>query len=216
MPRPRGRRPPQCAEDTFFLLLSPVEASMSRAPLWRALAAFAVIATSLFLAFSTEPRLGLDLRGGTQLVFETKDSPTVKADSEATDRALDVLRRRADALGVVDPTLVRSGEKRIIVELPGVLDPQQAAEVIGRTAQLAFHSVEGLGEKGDKSALPDESGQLLKLSPPVISGDGITDAAAESDPQRGPGWWVSVQFRDVGAWQKMTGEAACAPAGDPK
>ncbi|MGN9786189.1 protein translocase subunit SecD [Nonomuraea sp. ZG12] len=189
---------------------------MSRAPLWRALAALAVIATSLFLAFTTEPRLGLDLRGGTQLVFETKDSPTVKADSAATDRALDVLRRRADALGVVDPTLVRSGEKRIIVELPGVLDPQQAAEVIGRTAQLAFHSVEGLAEKGDKTALPDESGQLLKLSPPVISGDGITDAAAESDPQRGPGWWVSVQFRDAGAWQKMTGEAACAPVGDPE
>ena len=68
---------------------------MSRAPLWRALAAFAVIATSLFLAFSTEPRLGLDLRGGTQLVFEARDSPTVTADAEATDRALDVLRRRA-------------------------------------------------------------------------------------------------------------------------
>ncbi|WP_336213910.1 protein translocase subunit SecD [Nonomuraea sp. LPB2021202275-12-8] len=189
---------------------------MSRAPLWRALAALAVIATSLILAFTAAPRLGLDLRGGTQLVFETRDSPTVKADSAATDRALDVLRRRADALGVVDPTLVRSGEKRIIVELPGVLDPQQAAEVIGRTAQLAFHPVEGAAEQGDKTALPDEGGQPLKLGPVAISGDGISDATERSDPQRGPGWWVGVEFRDAAAWQKMTGTAACVPEGDPK
>ncbi|MEV4218696.1 protein translocase subunit SecD [Nonomuraea sp. NPDC049725] len=189
---------------------------MSRAPLWRALAALAVIATSMVLAITSAPRLGLDLRGGTQLVFETKDAATVKADADATDRALDVLRRRADALGVVDPTLVRSGEKRIIVELPGLLDPQQAADVIGRTAQLAFHSVEGVAEQGDKNALPDEGGQLLKLGPVAISGDGVTDAAARSDPQLGPGWFVTVDFRDAGAWQKLTGQAACSPAGDPK
>lgn len=116
---------------------------MSRAPMWRAVAALAVIATSLYLALTMSPRLGLDLRGGTQLVFETRDSPTVKADAAATDRTLEVLQRRTDALGVVDPTLVRSGEKRIIVELPGVLDPRRAAEVIGRTAQLSFHAVLG-------------------------------------------------------------------------
>ena len=71
-------------------------------------------------AISTPARLGLDLRGGTQIVLETRDSPTVKADAEATDRALEVLRRRVDALGVAEPTLARSGERRIIVELPGV------------------------------------------------------------------------------------------------
>ncbi|HLU74391.1 MAG TPA: protein translocase subunit SecD [Nonomuraea sp.] len=192
---------------------------MSRAPLWRALAAFTVIASSLLLALTMTPRLGLDLRGGSQLVFETRDAPNVKADAESTDRALDVLRRRADALGVVDPTLVRSGERRIIVELPGVLDPEQAAEVIGKTAQLSFHAVQGVVEEGDKDAkdaLKDESGQLLKLGPAAISGDGVTDASENSDPQRGPGWWVSVQFRDAGAWQKLTGEVACYQAGDPR
>ncbi|MFG1946384.1 protein translocase subunit SecD [Nonomuraea sp. NPDC048826] len=194
---------------------------MSRAPLWRALAAFAVIATSLVLAFTMAPRLGLDLRGGTQLVFETRDSPTVKADSESTDRALDVLRRRADALGVVDPTLVRSGERRIIVELPGVLDPQQAADTIGKTAQLSFHAVQGVAEEGEKDSkdvkiLPDESGQRLKLGPSAISGDGVQDAAERSDPQQGPGWWVSVQFRDADAWRKLTGDVACYQAGDPR
>ncbi|WP_188197325.1 protein translocase subunit SecD [Nonomuraea sp. SYSU D8015] len=189
---------------------------MFRAPFWRAVAALAVIAISLALALTTAPRLGLDLRGGTQLVFEAKDSPTVKADSAATDRALDVLRQRADALGVVDPTLVRSGERRIIVELPGVLDPRQAADVIGRTAQLAFHPVTGAAEAGDPSAVRDEDGGLLKLGPAAITGDGVSDAVEQSDPQRGPGWWVRIDFRDAAAWQRLTGAAACEPQGDPK
>ncbi|GAA3550001.1 protein translocase subunit SecD [Nonomuraea rosea] len=189
---------------------------MSRAPVWRAVTALAVIAISLTLALITAPRLGLDLRGGTQLVFETRNSATVKADSAATDRALNVLRQRADALGVVDPTLVRSGERRIIVELPGVLDPRQAADVIGRTAQLAFHPVLGAAEAGDKTAVPDENGGLLKLGPVAVSGDGISDATEQSDPQRGPGWWVSIGFRDAGLWQRLTGAAACEPAGDAK
>ncbi|MGP4101039.1 protein translocase subunit SecD [Nonomuraea sp. KM90] len=189
---------------------------MFRAPFWRAVAACAVIAISLAITLTAAPRLGLDLRGGTQLVFETRDSPTVGADAAATDRALDVLRRRADALGVVDPTLVRSGERRIIVELPGVLDPRQAAEVIGRTAQLAFHPVLGAAEPGDRSAFRDENGGLLKLGPAAITGDGVSDAAERSDPQRGPGWWVSIDFREEGAWQRLTGEAACQPPDDPR
>ncbi|MFG6199395.1 protein translocase subunit SecD [Nonomuraea sp. JJY05] len=184
---------------------------MFRAPVWRAVTALAVIAISSILALVSAPRLGLDLRGGTQLVFETRDSPTVKADSAATDRALDVLRQRADALGVVDPTLVRSGERRIIVELPGVLDPRQAAEVIGRTAQLAFHPV-----LGDEGGVRDENGGRLRLGPAAITGEGIADAVEQSDPQRGPGWWVSIDFRDAGAWQRMSGAAACEPVGDPK
>ncbi|MEU8360303.1 protein translocase subunit SecD [Nonomuraea sp. NPDC048882] len=189
---------------------------MFRAPFWRAVAACAVIAISLVITFNAAPRLGLDLRGGTQLVFETKDSPTVKADAAATDRAINVLRQRADALGVVDPTLVRSGEQRIIVELPGVLDPRQAAEVIGRTAQLAFHPVLGAAEEGDGTAVRDENGQPLKLGPAAITGDGVSDAVESSDPQRGPGWWVSLSFRDAAAWQKLTGQAACRPQGDPQ
>ena len=56
-----------------------------------------------------------------------------------------MLRRRVDQLGVAEPTLQRAGDRRVIVELPGVDDPQQAVEVIGRTAQLTFHQVADLG-----------------------------------------------------------------------
>ncbi|WP_433414537.1 protein translocase subunit SecD [Microtetraspora malaysiensis] len=194
---------------------------MSRAPVVRALAALAVIATSLVLALTMSPRLGLDLRGGTQLVFETRDSPTTKADAEATDRALEVLRRRTDALGVAEPTLARSGERRIIVELPGVLDPRKAAETIGTTAQLAFHPVldhpdDSAKPKEGERILPDEDGHKLLLGPAGLTGAAVGDARAGIDPERASGWFVSLDFRDNRPWEKLTGQAACAPAGDPK
>ncbi|MER5418858.1 protein translocase subunit SecD [Streptosporangium roseum] len=196
---------------------------MSRAPVVRAVTAFAVIALSLFIALTMTPRLGLDLRGGTQIVLETRDSPTVKADAEATDRTLEVLRRRADALGVADAPLARSGERRIIVELPGLQDPTKAAEVIGKTAQLTFHPVIALADaattpKEGEQIIPDEDGVKLLVGPARLTGDGVEDAQAGTDPQQGSGWYVTVDLRDGGrkAWAGLTGEAACNPAGDPK
>ncbi|MFF4412369.1 protein translocase subunit SecD [Streptosporangium sp. NPDC001559] len=196
---------------------------MSRAPVVRAVTALAVIAISLFVAFTMTPRLGLDLRGGTQIVLETRDSPTAKADAEATDRTLEVLRRRADALGVADAPLSRSGERRIIVELPGVQDPARAAEVIGKTAQLTFHAVEGVADekttpgKG-QLVIPDEDGAKLLVGPARLTGDGVSGAEAGTDPQSGGGWFVTLDFRDKGGeeWAKLTGEAACNAPGDPK
>src|SRR5512144_3364474 len=90
-------------------------AVMSRPTLIRALLALAILTVSGWIALTKPARLGLDLRGGTQIVLQTRDTATAKADEEATDRTLEVLRRRVDALGVAEPTLTRSGERRIIV-----------------------------------------------------------------------------------------------------
>src|SRR4029078_12419357 len=119
----------------------PPVGSRPRARFWRATASIVVIALALLVALSISPRMGLDLKGGTQIMLETRDSARVKADRESTNRALEVLRGRVDALGVAEPTRARVGERRILVELPGVQDPREAAEVIGRTAQLGFHVV---------------------------------------------------------------------------
>ncbi|MTE20757.1 protein translocase subunit SecD [Streptomyces sp. TRM43335] len=209
---------------------------MKRANLVRALLALAVVAVSVYLTVTTSPRLGLDLRGGTQIVLETRDSPTTQADREATDRTLEVLRRRVDALGVAEPNITRSGDNRIIVELPGLQDPREAADVLGRTAQLTFHPVLGIAgaeeqreqqeqerEEGEKPqdeerVLPDGSGQRLRLGPAELTGDGVEDAEAAFDQQTGGGWYVTVDLRGRGkdAWAELTGQAACSPAGDPK
>ncbi|MFI1869912.1 protein translocase subunit SecD [Streptomyces jumonjinensis] len=197
----------------------------SRATLWRALLALAVVAVSLYVALTQPPRLGLDLRGGTRIVLETRDSPTVRADAEATDRTLEVLRQRVDALGVAEPTLARSGERRIVVELPGVQDPREAAAVVGRTAQLTFHPVQGAAAEpgsapaGDGSRVlpdPDAPGSFLRLGPPALTGEGVEDAEAVLDARTGRGWTVDLSFRGGGdEWARITGAAACAAPGDP-
>src|SRR5215813_368425 len=190
--------------------------------------ALAVLALSVFYVVTKPPRLGLDLRGGTQIVLETRDSVTAKADRESTGQTLEVLRRRVDALGVSEPAIAQSGERRIIVELPGVQDPRQAAAVLGRTAQLTFHPVLGtarspLPAAGDQAnprgelVLADEAGQPLRLGPAGLTGAGVKGAAAQTDPEGLGTWYVTIDFRSSGgqAWAQLTGNAACAPAGDP-
>jgi SecD/SecF fusion protein len=200
----------------------PPRAPLSRALVVRALVSLGVVVGSFFLALTTPARLGLDLRGGTQIVLQTKDSEVAKADADSTDRALEVLRRRVDALGVAEPSIARAGEKRIIVELPGLQDPREAEAVLGRTAQLQFHEVLGdapaTAKAGTTAAngttvLADESGQLLRLAKPALTGEGVKDATAAYDL----GWQVLVDFRGAGssAWRELTAKAACAPVGDP-
>ena len=196
---------------------------MTRATTVRAVLAAAVLLVSVLITLTMSPRLGLDLQGGTRMVLQATDSATTKADRESTDRTLEVLRLRIDSLGVAEPTLTRSGEDRIIVELPDVQDPRKAAEVIGRTAQLSFHAVQGPGTEQEtgKAAgptLPDEEGRPLALGPARLTGAGVKDAGASFDAQQGAGWTVALDFHKSAGrdWTRLTGEAACHPAQDER
>lgn len=192
---------------------SPVRAR-SRAPFWRAAASLVVIVLALLAALALSPRLGLDLEGGTQIVLEARDSARVKADRESTNRAVEVLRGRVDALGVAEPTLARVGERRILVELPGVQDPREAVEVIGRTAQLSFHVVRGASQPGipppsGTAAVNDEDEKPILVGPAVLDGNGVKDADAGLPPSGLGSWVVSVAFNDSGApeWHELVSRA---------
>ncbi|MEU8224951.1 protein translocase subunit SecD [Kribbella sp. NPDC048915] len=199
---------------------------MNRSTLVRALLALLVLAASTYVTLTAKPQLGLDLRGGTQIVLEAKDSPTVKANRENTDKATQVLHRRIDALGVSEPNVTRQGEDRIIVELPGVQDPREAAKVIGKTAQLTFHEVlDQVAEKPAKPAagetyLPAEGGQgLLRLAKPAMTGELVSGAEGLLDPQQvAQGWFVEMNFKGDGGkiWANITGKAACQPVNTPQ
>lgn len=201
---------------------------MNRQLLWRGLFAVLVIAGSVALALTREPRLGLDLKGGSQIVLETDTADVRGSADDAVTRTVEVLRRRVDQLGVSESSLQRSGDRRIIVELPGVEDPEQAVDVIGRTAQLEFHPVLGAaappadpeaepvpGEDGSIT-LTDELGRSLALGPSQVAGDAVRRASAILD--QGGGWQVSIDFERAGSeqWEELTGTAACNPEGDPK
>jgi protein-export membrane protein SecD len=93
-------------------------------------------------------KLGLDLQGGMHLVLEIDDSkvPPEADRKELADRALEVIRNRVDEFGVSEPIVQRTGEKRIIVELPGVADFEHAKSIISKAALLEMKMVRPGGE----------------------------------------------------------------------
>src|SRR6478672_4698931 len=82
---------------------------------------------------------GLDLQGGMHLALEIDESKgTVPDRAEALDRAIKVVRTRIDEFGVSEPVVQKSGDRQIIVELPGIDDPQRAMAVVQKSAFLEF------------------------------------------------------------------------------
>ncbi|MGH8952934.1 MAG: protein translocase subunit SecD [Acidimicrobiia bacterium] len=196
---------------------------MPKVSRWRLFWTVVSIGAAVYIVLNNPVNLGLDLRGGTQIVLEAQDTADVTVDADVTGRTLEVLRRRVDAFGVAEPTLQISGDRRIIIELPGLDDPDQALEVIGRTAQLTFHpvleSVATGSEPADPDAivLPGEQGEDLVLGPAAVSGEQVESAASIFDSQGSGLWAVSIAFLPEGEqqWAELTAEAACAPVGDP-
>ncbi len=117
--------------------------SERRRSLFVLLIVLGLMAGSLYVVSTKDTKLGLDLQGGVQLIYEgkpTAQQPTVT--SEALQRSLDIMRDRVDAFGVSEPELLQSGDNQIEVNLPGVEDAERAAAQVGSTAQLFFYDWE--------------------------------------------------------------------------
>ncbi len=151
--------------------------------------------------------LGLDLQGGSHLVLEAQDTPAGPATPEAVDAALRVIGNRIDQLGVVEPSLQRQGSRRILVELPGIQDPQHAIELIGKTALLEFVDTGSTpvpeharwSADGNTVQLPTSNAQPVHLEKKVIlTGADLADAQANFDQTTGQPI-VNFQFKGKGA-----------------
>ncbi len=115
---------------------------MGRRDGWRIGIMVAVlIIAGVFL--NTSPfNLGLDLKGGVHVVLEADDSATTVTNENMTG-VVSIIERRINALGVSEPLIQRQGATRVIVELPGVHDQQQAIDTVGATALLEFQDPQG-------------------------------------------------------------------------
>lgn len=123
---------------------------------------------------SLSVKQGLDLQGGTHIVLQAVDTPEAKVDDDAVNRVMQIIERRINELGLTEPLVQRQGERRIIVELPGINEPEKAIELIGKTALLEFK---------------DESGQT------VLTGKDLKDAKAQIDQNR---HLVAIEFSEEG------------------
>jgi preprotein translocase subunit SecD len=141
-------------------------------------------------------KLGLDLQGGSHLVYEgdLKDIPA-DARQDAINSARDVIERRVNAFGVSEPVVQVSGDNRIIVELPGVKDVNQAINLIGQTPFLEFRKE---NPNPTQNVKPDASGKVTldasqAFLPTGLSGKQFKRATLEFTQQTGVPQ-ISLQF----------------------
>ena len=102
----------------------------------------ALLAASVLVIVSQRTVLGLDLKGGVQLVYEGQPTPQSKVTPAALSRAVDIMRSRVDQLGVSQPEIQTDGGSQISVGLPDVSDINRAENEVGATATLYFYDWE--------------------------------------------------------------------------
>ena len=138
-------------------------------------------------------RRGLDLLGGMYLVLEvdTADMGPEQA-QDARARVREIISNRVDQFGVSEPTIQLVGENRIIVQLPGLQDPERAKNLIGRTARLEFRLLQGteataaaiskLDEAFRTVGLPEEAKESVVEDDDTDLAEADSDTAADSYP----------------------------------
>jgi SecD/SecF fusion protein len=132
-------------------------------------------------------KLGLDLQGGVHLVMEVDDSKLDEnAKKDVMDRAIRIYRNRIDQFGVAEPVIQKQGDRRIIVELPGLSDVDRAHRILGQTAQLEFRLVREQDEVSRTLQALDRNLRGVKVTGSVIDTTGIdadTTGTASKTPE---------------------------------
>jgi preprotein translocase subunit SecD len=141
-----------------------------------------------------------DERDGLVRVVVTETGLTEKV-RRAVDQSIEVIRRRIDALGTREPSIQRQGDDRIIVQVPGLQDPEQLKTILGQTAKLEFRLVADPGQspaETEELEQTDQSGKISVEKQVMVQGEDLTDAQPGFD-QRGGEPVVNFRFNIRGA-----------------
>lgn len=168
----------------------------------------AVVGSSLYLLITRPPKLGLDLQGGLTVVLTAVSRPGAPVTEEAMRQALFIINQRVNKLGVAEPEIERQGPRNILIQLPGIRDPEEALQIIGQTALLEFkivkpefagQSVQGLNNLVSQGKEP--------LGPTLLTGESLESAQADFDPKTNAPE-VSIRFTREGSSQfaEITGQ----------
>ncbi|MFA5536199.1 MAG: protein translocase subunit SecD [Bacillota bacterium] len=135
--------------------------------------AIVIIAIIAIGIFAIKPLLlsldmGLDLKGGVQVTLQAKELEGKKVTGEQMKQLQAVIRERVDQLGISEPRIQLAGENRLIVELAGLDDPEEAVELIGKTAMLEFKNSEGVVVVQGSQLKDARAGHSPENNQPVI------------------------------------------------
>ena len=104
--------------------------------------------------------------------------------NSAVKQSIEIVRRRVDDIGTKEPTIIQRGEKRILVELPGLKDPERIKNLLGKTAQLNFRLVSKSNNEFGYETMTSNTGEKLNISKQIImTGDNLLDAQPRVDNQ---------------------------------
>ena len=126
-----------------------------------------------------------DDNSGTVTIMVTDAGVTDKI-RRAVEQSIEVIRRRVDALGTTEPSIQREGNDRILVEVPGLQDPQKLKDILGTTAKLEFRLVAQPGENPadvEQMDQTDQPGKIPVEKRVMVQGEDLTDAQPSFDSQ---------------------------------
>ena len=120
---------------------------------------------------------------GSQINIYLSKFGIIQIRNAAVDQSIEIVRRRIDEIGTKEPSILKRGSNRILVELPGVKDPERIKELLGKTAELSFRLVtEDSGEFGSEKFLLQETQEQITVSKRIIlSGENLIDAQPRYD-----------------------------------
>jgi preprotein translocase subunit SecD len=150
-----------------------------------------------------------------RLVLALRAAEVARLRDEFVRQAVETIRNRVDQFGVAEPTITRQGDNRILVQLPGLQDPERAKALIGRTALLEFKLVddrtpvdtqqlpEGLERlfqrRINKDTKVEEKIPILVQRRALLTGAELTRAEVSADPNATGNWQVAIEFSPEGA-----------------
>jgi preprotein translocase subunit SecD len=159
---------------------------------------------------------------GGLITLTPSDAAITERIRQAVDQSIQIIERRVNELGLVEPTIQREGASRILVQVPGLQDPSRLKEILGKTAKLDFRMVDqsmtaeqalGSHVPPDSEILDGEGGQKILIEKRVlVSGGDLVDAQPGFD-QRSSEPIVSFRFNSSGA--RKFAEATQANVGKP-
>ena len=171
--------------------------SSSKTPQLKFFVLLILLAGAGFYAVKHPPSLGLDLKGGTRLTLEAIPNEQVKS---ITPRVMDslqlVIEQRVNKFGVSEAIVQKSGESRLLVEIPGIKDPEEAKNQLGKVGLLEFKR-----KKNGNWANTDVTGRDLKV------------ARLDQDPMGG--WMIGFELTGEGARKFATLTADMATQKEP-
>ena len=166
----------------------------------------------------------LQLEDGAFFVTFTEDA-LLQRNIKAVEQSIEIVRRRIDELGTTEPTIQRQGSNRILVQVPGLDDPERLKNLLGQTAKLNFHLLDqnvsafdvanGARVPAGSRLLPGESGpeqQYVVRKRVMVSGDRLIDASIGFDPDSGA---PEVNFRFDSVGGKKFGNVTKNNVGNP-